>query len=173
MSENKDFLRNIVEEDLKNNKYNNIVTRFPPEPNGFPHIGHAKSIAINFGIAKDYDGHCNLRMDDTNPTTEDTKYVEALKDAVQWLGFDWEDREYYASDYFEQLYGLAVQLIEKGKAYVYTVSESKEEYASSKLNDLYEGLFDSYGDVAITQFLDTLEDRPEDMELLKKYLKDK
>ena len=82
MSEHKDFLRTIVEKDLQSGKYDKIITRFPPEPNGFPHIGHAKSIAINFGIARDYNGYCNLRMDDTNPTTEDTRYVEALKDAV-------------------------------------------------------------------------------------------
>ena len=82
MSESKDFLRVKVEEDLKSGRYKEVITRFPPEPNGFPHIGHAKSICINFGIASDYDGHCNLRMDDTNPTKEDTKYVEALKDAV-------------------------------------------------------------------------------------------
>jgi len=85
MSKKKDFLRRIVEKDLQTGKYSKIVTRFPPEPNGFPHIGHAKSISINFGIAKDYNGVCNLRMDDTNPTTEDTQYVEALKDAVKWL----------------------------------------------------------------------------------------
>lgn len=90
MSESKDFLRVKVEEDLESGKYTNIITRFPPEPNGFPHIGHAKSICINFGIARDYEGHCNLRMDDTNPTTEDMKYVEALKDAVEWLGFMWK-----------------------------------------------------------------------------------
>ena len=95
MRESKDFLRTIVEEDLKSGKYKEVVTRFPPEPNGFPHIGHAKSIYINFGIARDYNGHCNLRMDDTNPTTEDTKYVEALKDAVEWLGFDWGDNVYF------------------------------------------------------------------------------
>ncbi|MDD3598387.1 glutamate--tRNA ligase family protein, partial [Sulfuricurvum sp.] len=99
MNESKDFLRVIVEEDLKAHKYNEVVTRFPPEPNGFPHIGHAKSIAINFGIARDYKGHCNLRMDDTNPTTEDTRYVEALKDAVEWLGFKWEGNVRYTSDY--------------------------------------------------------------------------
>ncbi|HIP18132.1 MAG TPA: glutamine--tRNA ligase/YqeY domain fusion protein [Sulfurovum sp.] len=125
MSESKDFLRSIVEEDLKSGKYREIVTRFPPEPNGFPHIGHAKSIAINFGIARDYHGHCNLRMDDTNPTTEDTKYVEALKDAVDWLGFDWGERVYFTSDYFPKLYDYAVKLIKMGKAYVDSLNEEE------------------------------------------------
>ena len=125
MSEHKDFLRTIVEEDLKAGKYQEIVTRFPPEPNGFPHIGHAKSIAINFGIARDYNGHCNLRMDDTNPTTEDTKYVEALKDAVEWLGFDWEGDVRFTSDYFSKLYEYAVELIKMGKAYVDSVDEEE------------------------------------------------
>jgi len=125
MSESKDFLRTIVEEDLKSGKYNEVVTRFPPEPNGFPHIGHAKSICINFGIADDYDGHCNLRMDDTNPTTEDTKYVEALKDAVEWLGFDWDGNVRFTSDYFPKLYDYAVQLIKMGKAYVDSTNEEE------------------------------------------------
>ncbi|QOP43606.1 glutamine--tRNA ligase/YqeY domain fusion protein [Sulfurimonas sediminis] len=121
----KDFLRTIVENDLKSGKYKEIVTRFPPEPNGFPHIGHAKSISINFGIARDYNGHCNLRMDDTNPTKEDTKYVEALEDAVRWLGFDWGENLYFTSDYFSQIYDYAVQLIKMGKAYVDSLSEDK------------------------------------------------
>lgn len=125
MSENKDFLRLKVEEDLKAGKYNEVVTRFPPEPNGFPHIGHAKSICINFGIASDYNGHCNLRMDDTNPTKEDTKYVEALKDAVQWLGFDWGKSVYFTSDYFPKIYDYAVQLIKMGKAYVDSIDEEQ------------------------------------------------
>jgi glutaminyl-tRNA synthetase len=125
MSESKDFLRVIVEEDLKSGKYKEVVTRFPPEPNGFPHIGHAKSICINFGIADDYHGHCNLRMDDTNPTTEDTKYVEALKDAVEWLGFDWGGSVYYTSDYFPKLYEYAIELIKMGKAYVDSLSEEE------------------------------------------------
>lgn len=125
MNESKDFLRVIVEEDLKSNKYNEVVTRFPPEPNGFPHIGHAKSICINFGIARDYNGHCNLRMDDTNPTKEDTKYVEALKDAVQWLGFDWGEEVYFTSDYFQKLYDYAVELIKKEKAYVDSINEEE------------------------------------------------
>ena len=126
MSESKDFLRTIVENDLKSGKYNEVVTRFPPEPNGFPHIGHAKSICINFGIAKDYNGYCNLRMDDTNPTTEDTKYVEALKDAVEWLGFKWgSNTVYYTSDYFQKIYEYAVQLIKMGKAYVDSINEEE------------------------------------------------
>ena len=125
MSESKDFLRVKVEEDLKTGKYNEVVTRFPPEPNGFPHIGHAKSICINFGIAKDYNGHCNLRMDDTNPTTEDTKYVEALKDAVEWLGFNWGENVYFTSDYFQKIYEYAVELIKMGKAYVDSVDEEQ------------------------------------------------
>jgi len=125
MSESKDFLRTIVEEDLKSGKYKEVITRFPPEPNGFPHIGHAKSICINFGIARDFNGHCNLRMDDTNPTSEDTKYVEALKDAVQWLGFDWGDNVYFTSDYFPKIYDYAVQLIKMGKAYVDSLTEEE------------------------------------------------
>jgi len=125
MRESKDFLRTIVEEDLKSGKYKEVVTRFPPEPNGFPHIGHAKSIVINFGIARDYNGHCNLRMDDTNPTKEDTKYVEALKDAVEWLGFDFDNNVHFTSDYFPKLYDYAVELIKMGKAYVDSLSEEE------------------------------------------------
>jgi glutaminyl-tRNA synthetase len=125
MSESKDFLRVKVEEDLQAGKYQEIVTRFPPEPNGFPHIGHAKSICINFGIARDYQGQCNLRMDDTNPTKEETKYVEALKDAVQWLGFDWGKNVYFTSDYFPKLYDYAVQLIKMDKAYVDSLDEEQ------------------------------------------------
>jgi len=125
MNEGKNFLRTIVEEDLKSGKYKEIVTRFPPEPNGFPHIGHAKSIFINFGIARDYQGHCNLRMDDTNPTKENMKYVEALKDAVKWLGYDWGDKVYFTSDYFPKLYDYAVKLIKMGKAYVDSLNEEE------------------------------------------------
>ena len=132
MSESKDFLRTIVEEDLKAGKYQEVITRFPPEPNGFPHIGHAKSICINFGIARDYAGHCNLRMDDTNPTTEDMRYVEALKDAVTWLGFEWGENFYFASDYFPQIYTYAVQLVKMGKAYVDSLGEEEiREYRGS------------------------------------------
>lgn len=119
-----DFIRTIISEDLKNNKNEGRVhTRFPPEPNGYLHIGHAKSICLNFGIAKENKGGvCNLRFDDTNPSKEDIEYIESIKTDVRWLGFDWEDREYYASDYFEKLYEYAVQLIRDGKAYVCDLS---------------------------------------------------
>ena len=125
MNKSKDFLRRIVEDDLNSGKYSEVVTRFPPEPNGFPHIGHAKSITINFGIAKEYQGHCNLRMDDTNPTTEDTKYVEALKDAVEWLGFEWDNSVRYTSNYFPKIYEYAIELIKMGKAYVDSTDEEE------------------------------------------------
>jgi glutaminyl-tRNA synthetase len=114
-----DFIREIVKADTASGKHGGrVATRFPPEPNGYLHIGHAKSICLNFGVARDFDGHCNLRFDDTNPVTEDTEYVDSIQEDVRWLGFDWEDRLFYASDYFEQLYGCAVQLIRDGKAYV-------------------------------------------------------
>jgi glutaminyl-tRNA synthetase len=114
------FIRNIVARDLKDNKNNGrVVTRFPPEPNGYLHIGHAKSICLNFGIAAENEGGiCNLRFDDTNPGKEDIEYVESIIQDVRWLGFDWDDRLFYASDYFEQLYQYALQLIKAGKAYV-------------------------------------------------------
>ena len=113
------FIQSIVSEDLKANNYGGCVaTRFPPEPNGYLHIGHAKSICLNFGIAAEFGGACNLRFDDTNPAKEEVEYVEAIKEDVRWLGFDWEERLYYASDYFDQLYDYAVQLIKMGKAYV-------------------------------------------------------
>ncbi len=113
------FIEAIVEEDLKNNKNDGKVhTRFPPEPNGYLHIGHAKSICLNFGLAQKYNGKTNLRFDDTNPTKEDIEYVNAIKEDVRWLGFSWDDREFYASDYFEDLYRFAVKLIKDGKAYV-------------------------------------------------------
>ena len=113
------FIQNIIEEDLKTLKYDGRVhTRFPPEPNGYLHIGHAKSICLNFGLALQYSGKCNLRFDDTNPSKEEEEYVKAIKEDVRWLGFDWEGRLYYASENFDQLYEYAVRLIEKGKAYV-------------------------------------------------------
>ena len=119
----KDFIREIIDEDIKTKKYDGRVhTRFPPEPNGYLHIGHAKSICLNFSIASENGGLCNLRFDDTNPSKEDVEYVESIKEDVKWLGFDWDDRLYYASDYFEALYDYAVQLIKVGKAYVCDLS---------------------------------------------------
>lgn len=155
MSEHKDFLRLKVEEDLKQGKYKEVVTRFPPEPNGFPHIGHAKSICINFGIAKDYLGHCNLRMDDTNPTTEDTRYVEALKDAVKWLGFNWGEEVYFTSDYFPKIYEYAVQLVKMGKAYVDSLNEEQiREYRGTVTEP---GRRSEYANRSIEENLDLLE----------------
>ena len=115
-----DFIRSIIKDDLATGKYDGrVVTRFPPEPNGYLHIGHAKSISINFGMAAEHDGGiCNLRFDDTNPSKEEVEYVESIKEDIQWLGWDWEDRLYFASDYFDQLYGYGEQLINSGKAYV-------------------------------------------------------
>ncbi len=115
----RDFIRDIINEDNKTKKYDGRVhTRFPPEPNGYLHIGHAKSICLNFGIAEEYKGMCNLRFDDTNPSKEDKEYVQSIKEDVRWLEFDWEDRLFFASDYFDQMYEYAIQLIKNGKAYV-------------------------------------------------------
>jgi glutaminyl-tRNA synthetase len=123
------FIRNIIEADLASGKHANIVTRFPPEPNGYLHIGHAKSICLNFGLAGDYQGNCNLRFDDTNPEKESEEYARAIQEDVQWLGFQWQDGVRWASDYFEQLYGYAIELIKQGKAYVDDLSaEEMREY---------------------------------------------
>ncbi|MDD5090634.1 MAG: glutamine--tRNA ligase/YqeY domain fusion protein [Candidatus Wallbacteria bacterium] len=116
--ERKDFIREIVEEDLRTGKHKKIITRFPPEPNGYLHIGHAKAICINFGIASDYSGRCNLRLDDTNPEKEDHEYIDAIIRDIRWLGFEWGDHLYYASDYYQQLFDWALELIKKGLAYV-------------------------------------------------------
>ncbi|MFM1548602.1 MAG: glutamine--tRNA ligase/YqeY domain fusion protein [Lentisphaeria bacterium] len=128
-TESVDFIRAMVAEDLATSKWDGrVVTRFPPEPNGYLHIGHAKSICLNFGVAAEFGGSCNLRFDDTNPVKEESEYVEAIKEDVRWLGWDWADREYYASDYFDQLYDWAVQLIKDGKAFVcdLTADEHRE-----------------------------------------------
>jgi glutaminyl-tRNA synthetase len=148
MSEEKslNFIEEIVEEDLKNGKYKSITTRFPPEPNGYLHIGHAKSICLNFGLAKKYGGSTNLRFDDTNPTTEETEYVESIKDDVRWLGFEWA-RELYASDYFEQLYQFAVKLISKGLAYV--DDSTSEEIAQQKGTPTTPGIRNIYADRSV------------------------
>ncbi len=119
------FIRTIVNEDLASGKRDKVITRFPPEPNGYLHIGHAKSICLNFGLAQEYNGRCHLRFDDTNPSKEEDEFVEAIKEDVSWLGFDWGEHLYFASDYFDQLHAWAVQLIEAGKAYV--DSQSAEE----------------------------------------------
>jgi glutaminyl-tRNA synthetase len=130
MEKGPNFLEEIISEDIKNGKHNGrVLTRFPPEPNGYLHIGHAKSICLNFGLAKKFGGKTNLRFDDTNPVTEDTEYVDSIKEDIRWLGFEWAD-EFYASDYFEQLYRFAVILIEKGLAYV--DDSSAEQIASMK-----------------------------------------
>lgn len=131
MSEEKslNFLEEIIEDDLKNGKYESILTRFPPEPNGYLHIGHSKSICLNFGLGLKYGGKTNLRFDDTNPVTEDTEYVDSIKEDIKWLGFSWAN-EFYASDYFDQLYEFAVKLINKGLAYV--DDSSPEEIAAMK-----------------------------------------
>ncbi len=112
------FIREAIQADLQSGRYNHVSTRFPPEPNGYLHIGHAKAFSIDFGIAREFGGKCNLRFDDTNPVKEDVEYVESIKEDIRWLGFDWEDRLFFASDYFEQLFGFAIKLIKKGKAYV-------------------------------------------------------
>ncbi|WP_144206544.1 glutamine--tRNA ligase [Shewanella donghaensis] len=123
------FIRNIIDEDLKSGKHTSVQTRFPPEPNGFLHIGHAKSICLNFGIAKDYQGQCNLRFDDTNPEKEDIDYVHSIQDDVRWLGFEWSGEIRYSSNYFDQLHQYAVELITKGLAYVcFLNSEETREY---------------------------------------------
>jgi glutaminyl-tRNA synthetase len=136
-NKSKDFIRAIVAEDLANGKNGGkVVTRFPPEPNGYLHIGHAKSICLNFGLANEVEGAiCNLRFDDTNPTTEETEYVESIVEDVRWLGFDWDDRLHFTSDYFEQLFDLAVQLIEKGKAFVDDQSAEEMRANNGSLTD--------------------------------------
>lgn len=143
MSEEKslNFIEEIIEDDLKSGKYKTILTRFPPEPNGYLHIGHAKSICLNFGLAKKYGGATNLRFDDTNPSTEETEYVESIKADVKWLGFEWAN-ELYASDYFEQLYGFAISLIKKDLAYV--DDSTSEEIAEAKGTPTQPGLPTQY-----------------------------
>ena len=152
----KDFIRAIIDEDIAKGKNDGRVhTRFPPEPNGYLHIGHAKSICLNFGLAEEYDGLCNLRFDDTNPITEETEYVEAIKEDVNWLGFDWDDRLYFASDYFEQFYQYAVQLIEQGDAYVDSLSPAEiSEYRGSWTEP---GKNSPYRDRSVEENLDLFE----------------
>ncbi len=119
------FIRDIIDGDLQSGKHTRVVTRFPPEPNGYLHIGHAKAICLNFGLAADYGGACHLRFDDTNPETEDLEYVEAIQRDVRWLGFDWGDKLFFASDYFDQFYQHAEQLVERGRAYVDSLDDEQ------------------------------------------------
>jgi len=145
------FLEEIIEEDLKSGKYQQIITRFPPEPNGYLHIGHASSICLNFGLTKKYPGYTNLRFDDTNPVTEEVEYVDSIKDDVRWLGFEWK-HELYASDYFDQLYEHAVKLIQKGLAYV--DDSRSEEMAAMKGTPTEPGINNKYRDRSVEENLD-------------------
>jgi glutaminyl-tRNA synthetase len=147
------FIQAIIKEDLRQGKNEKRVhTRFPPEPNGYLHIGHAKSICLNFGLAEQYNGMCNLRFDDTNPTKEDVEYVDSIKEDVRWLGFDWEAREYYASDYFEALYDYAVTIIKKGKAFVCDMSAA--EISASRGTPTRPGIESPYRNRSVEENLD-------------------
>ncbi len=151
----KDFIREAILEDLRSGRYTYVRTRFPPEPNGYLHIGHAKAICIDFGIAEEFGGECNLRFDDTNPVKEDVEYVEAIKEDIRWLGYDWGDREYYASDYFDQLYEWAVELIKKGKAYV--DDQSPEELSRNRGTLTEPGKESPYRNRSVEENLDLFE----------------
>ena len=141
------FIRNIINDDLSTHKHDEVHTRFPPEPNGYLHIGHAKSICLNFGLAEDYKGKCNLRFDDTNPAKEDMEYVDSIKQDVSWLGFHWAGEVCYSSNYFDQFYAYAVELIEKGLAYVcFLNAEQTREYRGN-LKDL--GKDSTYCDTSV------------------------
>lgn len=157
MSEEKslNFIEEIIEEHLKEGKYQSILTRFPPEPNGYLHIGHAKSICLNFGLGIKYNGKTNLRFDDTNPVTEDTEYVDSIKEDIQWLGFNWAN-EFYASDYFDTLYEYAVKLIEKGLAYV--DDSTAEEIAAQKGTPTQPGTRNKYAERTVAENLQLFAD---------------
>jgi len=152
----RDFIRQRIADDIKTGKWDGRVqTRFPPEPNGYLHIGHAKSICLNFGVAEEFGGLCNLRFDDTDPTKESWEYVDAIKEDLRWLGFDWGNREYFASDYFDQLYEWAVRLIKDGKAYV--DSQSLEEIRSNRGTVSEPGRESPFRDRPIEESLDLFE----------------
>jgi glutaminyl-tRNA synthetase len=156
LPEPKDFIREIIIEDIRQGKnQGRVATRFPPEPNGYLHIGHAKSICLNFGIAREFGGTCNLRFDDTNPTKEEARYVEAIMEDVRWLGFDWGDRLYFASDYFDKLYEYAVELIKAGKAYV--DSQSQEEIRLTRGTPTEPGVESPYRNRSVEENLELFE----------------
>ncbi len=148
------FIRTIINEDLASGKRDQVVTRFPPEPNGYLHIGHAKSICLNFGLAAEYKGRCNLRFDDTNPVKEEDEYVDAIKEDVAWLGFDW-GKSLFASDYFDQLHQWAIKLIKKGKAYV--DSQSAEEMRINRGTLTEPGTNSPYRERSVEENLDLFE----------------
>jgi glutaminyl-tRNA synthetase len=155
MNDSLNFIEQIIEEDIANGKHGGrVLTRFPPEPNGYLHIGHAKAICVSFGLAEKYNGATNLRFDDTNPTTEDTEYVESIKKDISWLGFTWKE-ELYASDYFEKLYQFAVTLIKKGLAYV--DDSTPEEIAAQKGTPTEPGKDSPYKSRTIEENLDLFE----------------
>jgi glutaminyl-tRNA synthetase len=151
----RDFIREIIDADLASGKHRGVVTRFPPEPNGYLHIGHAKSICLNFGVAEGFRGRCHLRFDDTNPSTEDPEYVEAIQRDVRWLGFDWGPHLYYASDYFERLYGFAVELIRRGKAFVCDLSSEEIHARRGTLTE--PGIESPYRERSVEENLDLFE----------------
>src|SRR5690606_11934799 len=158
MSEEKslNFIEEIIEDDIRSGKHGGrVLTRLHPEPNGYLHIGHAKSICLNFGIAKKYNGHTNLRFDDTNPITEDTEYVESIKEDVKWLGFQWKE-ELYSSDYFDQLYAFAVELIKKDLAYV--DDSTAEEIAAGKGTPTEPGVANIYRNRSVEENLQLFEE---------------
>jgi glutaminyl-tRNA synthetase len=150
-----DFIRGAVAEDLKSGRYHTVHTRFPPEPNGYLHIGHAKALIIDFGIAEEFGGQGNLRYDDTNPTKEDVEYVDAIKEDIHWLGFTWDTREFYASDYFDQLYEMAIKLIKKGKAYV--DDQSPDEVSKNRGTLTEPGVESPYRNRSVEENLDLFE----------------
>ncbi len=150
------FVEQIVWDDLQAGKNGGrLNTRFPPEPNGYLHIGHAKAICMDFGVAEKFGGTCNLRFDDTNPVKEDVEYVDSIREDIHWLGFDWGDREYYASDYFPQLYDLAVRLIKEGKAYV--DDQTSEQIAEQKGSPTVPGVESPYRSRSVEENLDLFE----------------
>jgi glutaminyl-tRNA synthetase len=149
------FIRDIIKEDIEKGRYKEVITRFPPEPNGYLHIGHAKSMHINFSLAAEFGGHCNLRFDDTNPSKEEQEYVDAIIEDVKWLGYDWQDRLYYASDYFEKLYEYAVELIKMGKAYVCDLSQEEIKKYRGTLTE--PGIESPYRNRSVEENLDLFE----------------